>query len=294
MKRLFVCSACLLLLTLGCGGGVDESAAPPGVTFPEIAGWEPAGEIQVFDSETLYDYINGAADAYLSYGFEQLRVRDMESGDLVVTVSIYDMGTPLNAFGIYRTEVPASEGALDVGAEARLAPPYQAFLLKDRYYAKIDALEGDFSETAAETLVRSLAEALPGDDGFPPVLDILPEEGRVTGSVAFTKEGLLGLSELKECVHATYEVADAGTTFVAFITLPGDGETVGTVWDRMAETWRATEVNGQKVLWKETPYDGLVGVVRDADDHIFGASGADDTAQLAERLGKISGVTLTD
>lgn len=294
MKRLSVLCGCLMLLTLGCGGGAEESAAAPGVTFPEIAGWEPVGEIQTFDSETLYDYINGAADAYLSYGFEQLRVRDLTSGELTVTVSIYDMATPLNAFGIYRTEVPASEGALDVGAEARLAPPYQAFLLKDRYYVKVDALEGDFDEAAAEGLLRSIADALPGDPGFPPALDILPEDGRVSGSVAFTKEGLLGLSELKECVHATYEVADAGTTFVGFVMLPGDGETVGTVWDRLAETWRATEIDGQTVLWKETPYDGLVGVVREADDHVFGASGADDTAHLARRLERISGVTLAE
>ncbi len=56
--------------------------------------------------EDLWQYINGAADLFLSYGFRELIVRDLEQGDRHVTVSVYDMGGPLDAFGVYERERP--------------------------------------------------------------------------------------------------------------------------------------------------------------------------------------------
>ena len=44
--------------------------------FPEIPGWKQSGEIQTFTPKTLYEYINGAADLYLSYDFEELKVAE--------------------------------------------------------------------------------------------------------------------------------------------------------------------------------------------------------------------------
>ena len=101
-----------VLVVLVVTGGLSSAAG-----FPDIDGWQPAGEVRTYDASNLWEYINGAADAFMMYGFEQLQVRDVSAGGVTVTANIYDMGTPLNAFGIYRAESPKGVESLDVGVE---------------------------------------------------------------------------------------------------------------------------------------------------------------------------------
>ena len=44
--------------------------------FPEITGWKQSGEIQTFTPKTLFEYINGAADLYIMYDFQELKVAE--------------------------------------------------------------------------------------------------------------------------------------------------------------------------------------------------------------------------
>jgi hypothetical protein len=260
--------------------------------FPTPDGWSIASEVLTFDSESLYQQINGAADAYLSYGFEQLSVADISDGTHTVTVSLYEMSSPLSAFGIYRTEVPASEAALDIGTEARMALPYQAMLLKDRFYAKVDALEGELAEAWTPDLLRQLAAALPGDAGLPSEVSVLPAEGMVAHSVAYTKEGLLGLSEMTECVHATYSTKEDTETFMGFVMLPPDGSD-GPRWEQLAglEKWRTESLGDTPALIRDVPYTGQVAVVQGADGRLLGVAGGADAAETTpylEQLGFLS------
>jgi hypothetical protein len=47
--------------------------------FPEMPGWNQSGEVQTFIPKTLYEYINGAADLYLAYDFEELKVAEYQN-----------------------------------------------------------------------------------------------------------------------------------------------------------------------------------------------------------------------
>jgi len=40
------------------------------VAFPKLAGWSTDGKVQNFNKDNLYEHIDGAAEFYLSYGFE--------------------------------------------------------------------------------------------------------------------------------------------------------------------------------------------------------------------------------
>ena len=80
MKQSILCILFVLM-------GMSASAAD----FPDVAGWKPEGGAKIYDSESLWEYINGAAELFLAYGFQELRVRDLGSGELVMTVSIYDL-----------------------------------------------------------------------------------------------------------------------------------------------------------------------------------------------------------
>ena len=229
--------------------------------FPAVEGWKPAGEIMTFDKQGLFKAINGAAPLYFSYGFIELRVRDFTKGETRIAVNIYDMGTALGAYGIHQRE-----------HSSRLCT-----LLKDRYYVKIEAMKGKLSVDSCRELKTGLSAGLPGGGGPPAELKLLPQKKRVAGSVKYTPEGYLGLSELKDCLHAEY-VGAAGKKFQVFvITKQG-------AWDSLAKKWKATVRGEMKVLSREVPYRGLVAVVR-VGSRVYGVVDAgDDTLETLERV----------
>jgi hypothetical protein len=270
-------SPVLILLTVALAAGPAQA-----LDFPVVDGWKPAGEATAKSPDTLWEYNDGAAEAFLAYGFQGLRYADLSSGDLVVTVEIYDMGTPINAFGIYTTECSSDAEQLNIGTEASLALPYQCLLLKDRNYIKLNLYQGELSKEKAEGLLRALAKALPGTNDWPAELGLLPEKGRVPGSVGYTREAYLGMSALTECVHAKYQGGEK--PFQRFVMLTGSEKDRQSAWDKLAATWTAAELKGKPVLWREIPYLGITGTML-TDQGIFGVAGCADEKQLMERLG---------
>jgi hypothetical protein len=255
--------------------------APQG--FLEIEGWIPQGEPATYDADGLWELINGAADTFLAYGFEEVTVQRYSQQEVTVSIAVYDMGAPLDAFGIYRTEAPADEPALPIGAEAVVSPPYQSLLLKDRYYVKVEAYEGELDRATGEALVSAIAASLPGDSGLPAEFAALPASGMVPGSARYTRESVFGLSELKNCVHAGY-TDESGDEYQAFAVLGGSADEV---WAQLESEWQALELDGAPVRFREVPYSGLVGAFR-LDGQLVGATGATDESQLLERLRTIS------
>ena len=54
---------------------------------------------QSYLPETLFEYINGAAEIYLAYDFKELAVGNYESGkdEASLSIEIYDMGNKINS-----------------------------------------------------------------------------------------------------------------------------------------------------------------------------------------------------
>ena len=77
----------------------------------------------------------------------------------MVTVDYYDMGTTLNAFGVYVRERPDPCMEIPGATEALISPPYQALLLKGSRYVKVNVFEGELSETTGRTLLTAIAAA---------------------------------------------------------------------------------------------------------------------------------------
>ncbi len=276
IKRVF--QVAVLALFLSC------QTAPQ--AFLTIAGWSPQDEPSTYDATGLWELINGAADIFLSYGFETVTVQKFSAGDVTASIAVYDMGRPLNAFGIYRTEAPADETAVSVGTEAVVSPPYQCLLLKDRYYVKVEAYEGDIDQATGESLVAAIADALPGEAGLPPEFMALPTDGMVAGSGQYTREALYGLAELNESVHAAY-TDDTGSEYQVFVLLLTDEVTADDVWQKLTSRWQEIDHGGEPVLFREVPYSGLVGVIR-SNGGIIGVTNAADEEQLLDRLRRIA------
>jgi hypothetical protein len=57
-------------------GAEGKGQVAPKITLPvEAAGWKWDGKESTYTSRTVFDYIDGAAELYLAYGFQGLKVR---------------------------------------------------------------------------------------------------------------------------------------------------------------------------------------------------------------------------
>jgi len=114
-----------LVLLWGFAAASMAVAQPEPIHVPVPSGWTAIDEEYRYDRDNLWEYINGAAELFLTYGFSELIVLDVEKGDSGLTLSVYDMGSSLGAFGIFEREKPSSGDLLaGIGARAILQPPF--------------------------------------------------------------------------------------------------------------------------------------------------------------------------
>jgi hypothetical protein len=176
----------------------------------------PAFEPRFFNPENLYEYIDGAADEYLIYGFQKVVTADYAVGpdSSSVTVEIYRMESPLLAFGIYAAERSPSEPPAEVGVQGYRGSNVLIFH-KGPYYAKITSF--DFANDLGADLLsmgKAMAGRMPGDLARPGMLRYFPVENRVPYTERFIPAGFMGQSYLRNGYRCDY--ASGEETWQAF------------------------------------------------------------------------------
>ena len=250
--------------------------------FPAIHGWKSIEEVMYYNPDNLWEYINGAADQFIDYGFQTMSMGEFSAESIAVSIDIYDMGKPLHAFGVYATESRGITERFSIGAEAVIVPPSQCLMFKGKYYVKIYAFEGELSVTSGKDLLQEIASALPGTNAMPAELDLLPIKGRIEGSQGYTKVGYLGLSELKNCAYATFKECD-GQEFQYYKIIPSVDETEKEILSNLGENWHKMDIDEYPVYYRTIPYQGMTGLVLTAAG-IFGVTDAQDREILLQRI----------
>jgi hypothetical protein len=173
----------------------------------DLPEWEIVEGPTEYAPGTLYEYLNGGADRYVTSGFQRLlHLRYQLGGDPLASVALdlYDMGDELGAFAIYSAGRPADGEPRAWGAEG-----YRDGSIACAYRGRLyihGAADDERQEllTMVEELVRRAASAAPGSTTGPAVLDLLPVTGRVPRSERYVPEHLLGHAFLPGGVIATY------------------------------------------------------------------------------------------
>jgi len=179
------------------------------LVFPEVGGWKQDGKPQVFSPRTLYEYINGAADLYLTYEFQDLNVLEYKGGGkAAVTVEVYRHGDSTQAFGIYSQERLANARFLDIGAQGYQEPNVLNFVA-GAYYVKISVYStGAEDEQTMLAFGRKMEGILGGKSALPKILSSFPREGMKKNTEKFVSKDFLGYSYLHSGYTADYEVGD--------------------------------------------------------------------------------------
>ena len=186
----------------------------------EIGGWKKAASPEIYDKTNLYDYIDGGAELYISYNFQNLlAVRYKGEGEEEIVIDIFDMGNSQDAFGVFSHGREQDDGLVGQGSE------YGGGLLtfwKDRYYISVMAYpETEKKKELVLELGRKLAASIPAKGALPPVLALLPEENLVRDSIRYfhhyiwlnshffiANENILQIDDETQAVLAKYKTGD--------------------------------------------------------------------------------------
>lgn len=195
-------------LIAGAAAAPQERPASPELAalLPRLEGWALSEAPRPYFPETLFEYINGAAESYLSYDFRELLVADIQKTGTpaTLTVEIYDMGRPLNAFGIYGSErypenPPSGVGELDYLEGESLN------FLAGRFYVKLLAFGlGEDTGTTLTAFGTAIAKAIGPGPGLPRLVRAFPADGLVARSEKYIKSNVMGYAFLRDGYVAAY------------------------------------------------------------------------------------------
>ncbi len=206
---------------LGSKGNLDDI-----ITDITPQYWKIHDRISWFTPENLYQLIDGRAEFYLAYDMVKMnftRFEKNDDSDIFINISVYDMGTPTNAFGVFSTERSQVSEELKIGRDAyRSGTDY--FLWKAQYYVQVipsnDSVE---LQLIAMELAKKLDEAL-WDSGEPVWgLSALPKGNLIGHSVRYYLVDAMALDFMKNTYLARYKRNQTDVT--VFLSRRGSVET---------------------------------------------------------------------
>jgi hypothetical protein len=197
------------------------SASAQELMFPELKGYKKNTDFQVFTPDNLWDFINGAAETYLAYGFVDLHVAEYKKGKNVIKLEIYRQGDHTMAFGIYSTERSPSFNYMKLGSQGYSADGAINFF-KGNYYVKIRTYsKSEKALQSAESLALSVAGMLEGSTDMPSVLSMFPSSGKKVNEEMYINESVLGHKFLNRAFKSNYETAvDSFSVFIFICKSP--------------------------------------------------------------------------
>ncbi len=210
--------------------------------FPDVTGWKQSVEIQTFVPKTLFEYINGAADLYIMYDFQELKVAEYKNEKKAsVIVDVYRHKTPTHAFGIYSQERLPNADFLDIGAQGYIEQNILDFLTGP-YYVKINSYNtGAEDREILLTFAKKVAENLGEKGSLPSILSSFPEEGKKKNSEKFINKNFLGYSFLHSAFTADYELSEK--KFKLFLIEGADGNDCRDMVQKYLQQTRSPEKN---------------------------------------------------
>jgi hypothetical protein len=191
-----------------------QAAAPATGFVPDcsvVPGWKQQGEARTYDAENLFDYIDGAAEGYFSYGFTLMRgVSCANAAGDELEIDASEMGDGDRAWGFFQAQRDPGSPVEAIGSGGQVLPQNAAFA-KGRTYVAIGARPDKDHTATLRAFVAALEARVPGEGRVPDAVAWFPEEGLVAGSIRLVPESVLGLRALKAGFLGQYA---AGRAFV--------------------------------------------------------------------------------
>jgi hypothetical protein len=208
-----------------------------GAKIPKkIGGLTASGKDQTFDRRTLYDYMDGGAEVYLAFDFREAFTRKYtDAGGREMTLDIYDMGTPPEAFGAFSCD--REDPGAGIGQESEYGPGLLRFW-QGKYFVTVTASADDEAAAGAVLELGKDVVKLLGPPGAKPdmVSSLPPDSLRPERTCYFhsvvnlnnrffvASENILRLDRSTDCVFAEYTTGTNRPASLLLIRYPDAGK----------------------------------------------------------------------
>ncbi len=214
---------------------------------PESTGGWTTHEDSYYDKQTIFDYMNGAGEVFLSFAYERMFVRRFSKSETEeLTVELYDMGTDNDAYGIF-TRFRSGEEA-GIGRTSSYLPGNLNFW-KGRYFIIVFTMAStDASRNDILDISRSITAGITDGGDLPLVVSLLPPEDLIEDTIRFfhlytdlnrhyflSDENILDLDKTVDAAIATYREGD-NYNYLLLIRYPEEAR-AGTVFDSFMEIY---------------------------------------------------------
>ena len=303
MKNALLISAASAVLLFMSQAAVAQESADLSKLLPaagDTSGWKTDGEPLFYTQDDLWEYIDGSAENFLSFDFRQVIAQDyVSAADRGLKVEIYELGSPLMAYGIYAQMRSPGLSLHEIGNEA-FSDEYSINFWKDRFYVRVAVFEkGEESDAALKLFAKAIASAISGGGAaLPAEAGAFPEEGLVPNDLRYLTQGVLGREKFPPAFMGTYMFGDEeGRLYLAtLVDSAAARDTFEWYTDEMKSFLATAEgTNGEYVLGLgEDTYQGdvlvfsfgrylgvLAGIENPAE------RGAELVKKMVERLGAV-------
>ena len=208
--------ALIAVLEFGVSSPVAaESVTDPGRILPDrILEWKRTGPPIRYGPDTLFEKINGAAEAYLKSGFLVLWTAEYAlETEGPIAVEFYRHERPILAFGMYSQERWPEAGYMDTRGLSWLDPDQKAAgLWTGSWYVKISALDPTLALEKFKPFVTAIRTPLKPNVTALKIFNFFPKERRLPFSERFVNRDFLGYPFFRRVFAADYDLAKGRAT----------------------------------------------------------------------------------
>lgn len=185
-----------------------------------LNGWTVKETLQIDSREDLYDYIDGGAEQFISYGYVCAVSKTYEKKDEPeVRIEVFDMYNSKNAYGIFSNIRYDENDAYGQGSQYVSGA---LFFWKGRYFINITTID---ETTGSEKFIRELAnrisDAIPEPGEKPEIIKVVPEPDLDSNGIVYfhhyiwlnayffiSNDNILFIDDETDAVSAKYGPAD--------------------------------------------------------------------------------------
>jgi len=247
-----------LITTLPVSAEDREKRVLPASGFSP--GWALEGPIKKYTGEDLFEYINGEAELYLQFNFKILTTGlYLKEGDdkRGIAADVYEMGSDLEAFGIYANYRKPEAEPVKAGAGGVVGPS-QLMFYQGRYFVQLNASGAATQDQAVFlTLAGLISKTLPASPQSSPELTLLKITAVIPNTEKYIPQSVLGYPFFKKGLTA--QALLDGRPVRIFVLLEGSAEGAC----HTAQAYEKDLANKGVELKKELESSGEILFVRD-------------------------------
>ena len=144
-------------------------------------GWSKAGKPLAYNRESLSDYIDGDAELFNEFSFQQLQVQQYKNGAEEVDLEMYEFGSPNGALGIYLLKCGRETPSPDIKTRNSVNST-QLLAVKGNYFVQV--LNYSNGQNNVSVMIKLAQQAVASLAASPSstILEKLPKDGMQPGT----------------------------------------------------------------------------------------------------------------